>query len=207
MSMQQLRSVMALAVTAWAGGAGSAQASPVRFDNLPGPGHYEWGDTVDGPNWRLDITLPAASQPGVNDQPATFYHTNVNPSDVGRGNIEGLIHVGGDFGVHVVGLALGESIPAAYAWDASGFVLFEGFGSILPEGQQVYLGVSFDPGDGDHYGWIGVVRSGHQLDAFAWGFESEVGVPVAAGVPEPCTLALLAFGSIGIASRRRRHVC
>ena len=183
----------------------NTQASPVRHDNLPGPGHYDWGDTVGGPNWELAIPLPAALQGGPQGLSGSFYHTNIDPSDVGASASDGRIHVGGDFGVFLVGLNLGESIPAAYAWDASGFVLFEGFGSALPEGQQTYLGLSFDLGDGDRYGWIGVVRDGHQLDAFAWGYETEPGVAIAAGVPEPGTLALLAFGAAGLAFRRRRQ--
>jgi hypothetical protein len=59
--------------------------------------------------------------------------------------------------------------------------------SILPEGVETYLGVSFDLGAGTQYGWIGVVRNAAMLDAFAWGYETDPGVPIAAGAWPPCS--------------------
>jgi len=204
MSKKYSKRALALAISVLAAGSGSIYAAPIRFDNLPGPGHYEWGDTVGGPNWYLDIALPAESQGALQAEQSSFYHTNFDPSDIGAAKVAGRVHVGGDFGVFAVGLNLGESIPAAYAWDASGFVYFEAFGTALPEGVPTYLGLGFNPGDGQHYGWIGVVREGHQLDAFAWGYETLPDVPIAAGVPEPTSLSLIFLAAAGIVARRRR---
>ena len=58
-------------------------------------------------------------------------------------------------------------------------------------------------GAGWHYGWIGVIRNAGNLQAFAWGYESDLNTPIAAGVPEPGTLAMLAFGAALALGRRR----
>jgi len=205
MSKQYSRLMMGLAI-AIAVAPGFAHASPIRFDNLPGPGHYEWGDSVGGPTWHLDVTLPANSQDGTSVTPSTYYHTIGSPSDVGGVDIPAEIHTGGIADAFLVGFNEGDSIPAAYAWLGHGFVMFEGFGSELPEGQETYLGIRFNSPDGYRHGWIGVVRTGFDLETFAWGYETEPGVPIAAGVPEPGTLALLAFGAAGLAFRRRNSI-
>ncbi|KKK52571.1 hypothetical protein LCGC14_3103570, partial [marine sediment metagenome] len=70
-----------------------------------------------------------------------------------------------------------------------GYVYKDGF-SLLPEGEETYLAVQFiDESDVDwHAGWIGVVRTaGGDIDAFAWGYETEPGVPIAAGAMGPCS--------------------
>jgi hypothetical protein len=69
------------------------------------------------------------------------------------------------------------------------------------------MGVRFIDMDGYHYGWISVVRHGNDFlqldfDAFAWGYETEPGVPIIAGIPAPGTLAALAFGAV--VTRRKR---
>jgi hypothetical protein len=84
------------------------------------------------------------------------------------------------------------------AWTSGGRIVY------FPPGEERYAGVSFDPGDGVHYGWIGVLN-GAPSEVFAWGYESDAGVPIPAGAPEPGSLALLAMGA-GAALRRRRRL-
>jgi hypothetical protein len=188
----------------------SSNASIVRFDNPAGPDHYAWGDEAEAPNWLLDITLSAADQGGLLAGPGVFFHTNTGPeSAVGAGWSGDALQVGGEFGVFAVGTSLGSVIPGPYAWDGVGYVAVDGFGSAIAEGEQAYLGVRFNTGDGDHYGWIGIVRTGHDLDAFAWGYETEVGVPIAAGaeVPGPGSLWMVMMFAPSLlpgSSRRRR---
>lgn len=43
-----------------------------------------------------------------------------------------------------------------------------------------------------------------ELDAFAWGYETDPDVPIAAGIPEPGTLAALALGAAAALAGRRR---
>ena len=75
-------------------------------------------------------------------------------------------------------------------------------------GERAYMGVRFSGVDGWHYGWIGVTYSAHAFSAFAWGYETAPGVPIAAGAPAPGTVAALAFGAAAISSRKRRQdVC
>ncbi len=118
------------------------------------------------------------------------------------------------------GFASGEEIGAAANWE-SGYYGPVGakirnpltdFTNLPDPGVPGYLGVkiaNLDGGPGFHYGWIGVIRNGgapgeEGLQAFAWGYETEVGSPVAAGAPEPGTLAMLAFGAVALATRRKK---
>jgi hypothetical protein len=67
------------------------------------------------------------------------------------------------------------------------------------------MGVRFNDIDGYHYGWIGVVWSGYEhFDACAWGYETEPGVGIIAGIPAPGTLAALAFGAVVTRRGRKR---
>jgi hypothetical protein len=112
------------------------------------------------------------------------------------------------------GFASGEMIPNPSAlWDHTFYGGSQGkirdpntnF-SLIPEGVPAYLGVRISNlagGAGWHYGWIGVLRTGGNLAAFAWGYETELGTPVAAGIPEPGSLALLALGAAAVVARRR----
>jgi len=112
------------------------------------------------------------------------------------------------------GFSAGQTIPSPLAqWDHTpyggslGRVRDPNTGfSLIPQGVPAYLGVRISNlagGAGWHYGWIGVIRNGGNLQAFAWGYETELGTPIAAGIPEPGTLAALAFGAI-LAARRQR---
>lgn len=112
------------------------------------------------------------------------------------------------------GFGAGELIPNPLAlWDqtayggSAGKVRDPNTGfSLIPEGVKAYLGVriaDLGGGPGFHYGWIGAIRTAGELETFAWGYETQPGVPVAAGIPEPGTLAMLAFGAAALAGRRR----
>jgi hypothetical protein len=112
------------------------------------------------------------------------------------------------------GFAAGETVPSPSAlWDhtfyggSMGKIRDPNNGfSLIPEGVPAYLGVRISNlagGAGWHYGWIGVIRDAGNLQAFAWGYESELNTPIAAGIPEPGTLAMLAFGAALAVGRRR----
>jgi hypothetical protein len=128
----------------------------------------------------------------------------------------GIQTAGNFWGAFAGAVESGDPIPApGLDWNQSGEFGDESWGkvrnatsgeSLIPEGIPAYLGAriqNLDGGAGFHYGWIGVIRDGGDLQAFAWGYETDVGVPIAAGIPEPGTLAMLAFGAALVASRRR----
>ena len=196
----------ALAAAAAIAGGTQAYATPVRFDNPAGAGHFDWAASFFE---VLDVTDPAAAQSGVFGAAGTFYQYSLPGYDfVGAGNTGGELQVaGGINNIYLIGVAGGDAIPSGFTWLYYGYIeAGNPPASLLPEGVATYLGVRFDPGDGLHYGWIGVTRTGLELDAFAWGYETDPGVPIAAGaVPEPGTLALLAFGAGAAATRRRRR--
>jgi len=83
--------------------------------------------------------------------------------------------------------------------------------SPLDAGIPSYIGLRVDLGYGDgfRYGWVGVLwdpdapEGFGYLDAFAWGYETQAGASIAAGVPAPSGVALLAFGAAGALSRKR----
>lgn len=190
-----------------------AVADVIMFDNPPGQGHFDWIPTTNQTGadaiW-LDITLPASGQPGAIFEITSFGQENFNDvaskilggvvdqSDIQVGNHSALAWASG----------LGELIPAdppppEHGWVPNPFVESSRVGTNFIEGQEAYVGIRFDLGNGWQYGWIGVVKQGLFLDTFAWGYETEVGVPIAAGVPEPGTLALLALGAGTMFTRRR----
>ena len=195
------RRTAALAGAAALAAGTSAYADPVRFDNPAGPGHFEW--SVPGALTFLDITKSPDLQGGGAGLSSLYIYPDAG----------GLV---GNYGltspdVRRIGILLepftaGAPISGAGTWAPYAFTDYSpGDPSLLPEGVDAYLGVRFDVGVGEQYGWIGVVRTGQELDAFAWGYETEPGVPIAAGAPEPGSLALLASGALGTVARRRRQ--
>ena len=198
------KGAMALAAAAAIASGTVAYASPVRFDNPPGPGHFDWA----AGNVDLDIVLDRDSQPGTAGVPSVISH---NPSDYGLVDGTGASpnpELARDAGGYV--LANFNSLDligagANWGYDYSFAGDYGPYPTVLPEGVNTYIGVRFDLSSGWQYAWVGVNRSGNALDAFAWGYETEVGVSIEAGVPEPGTLALLAVGAVGLAGRRSRR--
>ena len=181
------RSAMALAAATAIAGGTVAYANPVGFENPPhgGAGHYEWAN--DG---RLDLRLDADSQPGTEgfshwagDSPYYSYgavQASGMPGSVGvRDTPCGWAYL-------LDGVAPGGTIDGAVNWNNWGYTeyvysRYYDCQSLIPEGVESYLAIRFDPGDGFHYGWVGVVRTGPGLEAFAWGYEDQAGVSIAAG--------------------------
>ncbi len=204
----------AQALTAGAAIAAGTQAygAPVTWDNPAQgePGHFDWG--VSGAATGLDIMQGAGSQPAGGSAPSVFeqYVQDADVFGVVYAPVGGGVEVGGHLDWYLVPQfasdygGWGIGVPSGAAWRYLGLVYQYDASppSLLPEGVRVYLGVRFDPGDGVHYGWLGVVREAAELDAFAWGYETEAGAPIW-GLPEPGTLSMLAFGAALVGSRRR----
>ncbi len=204
------RAGKALAAAGAIAGGTQGYADPVRFDNLPpaDPGYFDWTTPNEAQTRRwLDLTVDTDAQPAGVGGAASFGQTRADLSPQGE-----VATVSGDYGVQAaghndyvcVGVAGGETIPGGFTWRRWARVDFgDPYGAATPEGEATYLGVRFDRGDGWHYGWIGVVRTDTQFDAFAWGYETEPGVPIAAGaateipVPAASELGLFAM-SLGL---------
>lgn len=201
------RAAQALAAGAAIAGGTQGYAAPQRFDNPGGSEHFEWFGDPSGSPTGLDMTLPAGEQTGAFGLPGVFQQANsLTYSYVRAGSSYGELQAGGPWDAFLVGVASGEPIPSGFVWAEYAKTNYPGYGTQLPYDEPTYLGVKFDLGSGDRYGWIGVEFSSadYTLDAFAWGYETEVGVPIAAGAPEPGTLAMLAVGAAALLGRRRR---
>jgi hypothetical protein len=202
--LRRLHAARALAAAAAIAGGTQAYGVPIRYDNPPGAEHFNWIPTgTTGIN--LDVVLPASGQP-VDGSSLSSFGQNVN-STFGRitGRQTGAeLQVGGYSTLFLVGVDVGSVIPSGAPWNFKGYSYYTGYGTQLPDNQQTYLGVRFNLGSGSQFGWVGVVRNGRELDAFAWGYETEPGVPVGVGTPEPGTLAALALGAAVLSGRRRR---
>jgi hypothetical protein len=74
-------------------------------------------------------------------------------------------------------------------------------------GQRAYIGVEFDSGGANHYGWIDIyVASGAYAEVYGWAYESNPETSIVAGaVPEPSTMLLLAFGTMSILALQSRR--
>ena len=196
----------ALAAAAVIAAGTTAYADPVRYDNAAG---FDW-TTTPGVN-VLDIRFDSFSQPGTDGIPGAFSFGAYPFGNLVRGQSAGgqVQEVYNGYNDLLPGVDAGVPIPSGFAWGTTAYVtnsdIYPGFEyTLLPEGEQTYLGVRFDQGAGNQYGWIGVVRTGMDLDTFAWGYETTPGVAIPAGIPEPGSLALLAFGALAVAGRRRR---
>lgn len=201
------RAKEALAAGLVLAGGTQAYAAPVRFDNpsMGQPGHFEWRGPLGTETW-LDITQSAGSQPGIPNGPSSIGQIEFLGLGALMGGVPAVeMQVGGLGDSFLLPIPiLAEGVPGLNpVWSSMGYTYYTGYGSELSEGLPSYLGVRFDPGDGIHYGWLGVEREGTGLDAFAWGYETEPWVPIPA-FPEPGTLAMLAFGVGAIAGRRKR---
>ncbi len=185
-----------------------AHASVVWFDNPSGAAHYNW-IPLTNESLYLDITSAPDSQPSGFGNGSTFAQENV----IGQlGSVVGdteQVQTVVDTVPLLFPTLFGEAVPAnpqpaGFAWDFGGIIFHPSFGTNFQDGEEVYIGVRFDPGDGFHNGWIGVEKIGLGFDTFAWGYETVPGVPIAAGVPEPGSLALLALGAGCLLRRTRR---
>ncbi|MHC4142904.1 MAG: hypothetical protein ACYSUF_13930 [Planctomycetota bacterium] len=185
------------------------------------PGHFDWnwiGGFPGTPEQWLDITRPSTDQgggigPTSIGQVSTggcedadcYYNGTINGAAVASSSYPG-----------TTALLAGATIEGQlYFWantyHAIYIIPYRGdpyFASNFPDGVVRYMGVRFSDTDGYHYGWISVVHHGNDFngldfDAFAWGYESEPGVPIIAGIPAPGTLAALAFGAV--VTRRKRE--
>ncbi len=97
------------------------------------------------------------------------------------------------------------SYTACYDYGYYGYNCNTGERGLIPnDGSEHYVGVRLNIGGLSHYGWIGITNNFGYIDAFAWGYETEPGVPVAAGAPTPSTLAGLALGAAAFSGRKRR---
>ena len=204
------RAAEALMAGAMLAGGTQAYAAPVRHDNPSEgqPGHFEWRGSLEVETW-LDITQPAANQPGISGGASSVAQVESTWGGALSGGEPAVeIQVGGAYDAFLAPFSImTDGVPSPGAvWSNYGYAYYTGFGSLIPEGVSAYPGLRFDPGDGVHYGWIGVRRTDTGLDAFAWGYETEQGIPVPARYPpEPGTLSMLAFGAVGIGLRRRRN--
>jgi len=186
------RALKALAAAGAIGAGTQAYAVPVRFENPPHgeAGHFHWAYDMFFPGLWLDVQLPAGEQSSAAGA-SSLDHWFLGSGSTEEGYLAGKWSGGANlqdlwpyYYPQVVGVGAGESIPSGFLWYSYGFTNFNyggGYESLLPEGVPTYLGVRFNLGAGNQYGWIGVVRTGAQLEAFAWGHETDPGVPIAAG--------------------------
>jgi hypothetical protein len=185
-----------------------AYAEPIRFDN-PAPGGFGWGA-----NRWLDITKAYWDQMPL----------EIGPSKVGQLRASYnyyQYHIAKAFtsgGADVVASPtitknLSQSTVVDGSWQFSNHANHVVYSTgqhgtfvttYFSNGSVGYMGVRFLDVDGYHYGWISVVRYGLNFSAFAWGYETEPGVGIIAGIPAPGTLAALAFGAVVTRRGRKR---
>lgn len=179
------RAAKALAAAGAIAGGAQAYALPVRFDNPPHgePGHFDWVGPI-GQYVELDFALSPEDQTGDRGPTTVAQMVHETSSNLVT---DGALQAGdGDYRYFVVGVSAGELIPTdGTVWQDYPAYIYSRYIplSLLPTCCATYLGVRFDVGSGYQYAWIGVVRPGLELEAFAWGYETEPGVPIEAGAP------------------------
>jgi len=200
------RAAKALAAAGAIAGGTYAYAEPVRHDNPPHgeAGHFHWPGGG-GSAGILGITLPPAEQPGYFYDPGSIAQLVRSPtSDFYSYGYGGLklqatypMYMPGGFALSV---NKGDPIPNAntgfscyygypFCLSSTGYFVYGG-ASYIPEGVPTYLaaavGSAYCAQQGNcRYGWIGVVRTGTELEAFAWALESTPNTPICAGCPQP----------------------
>lgn len=188
--LSRVLSISALVLTPAA-----THGDPVVFTNPAGPGHFTWSPPASGTSRFIRITLDAANQSEAY-QPITAIPGDFRHGWSGASNT--VIATGGPNAVqsapspanrqYTLPLDLGASIPSPSpaVFGINTFVHLSSTAVGDPEftfveGVPKYFGVRFDQGSGVQYGWIGVIRTGFFVDAFAWGYETTPGTSIAAG--------------------------
>jgi hypothetical protein len=182
-----------------------AYADQIRFENPAGIGHFNWMSSIPEIGLSLDVARNSNNQTGIESTPSSFQQFNVPTATPILGAVPNNGQVEWDSGTYFLQpLAANAVIPSGAGWNRTAYAYYTGYGYAMPAGVPAYLGVRFNLGQGNQYGWIGVIREGHGLDAFAWGYETQPGVPIPAGaIPEPGSLAMLALGATALLARRR----
>ncbi len=199
----------------------AASGVPLRFENPEGP------DRVDWENFFVDITKPASEQPGTLSS-SVINNVDLDHSDPHTGDII-TSGIGATGTVRLVGesflltpLEFGDLIGSGGVTpNMGGGLLFETV--VTAEGEVAtsfsfplgrwYIGASFGESIVDetqrHAAWIffdffegpdGIP----DVELLAWGYETEPGVPVAAGAPAPGAAAPFVIAGAAALRRRRR---
>lgn len=201
---KERRALKALAAAGAIAGGTQAYALPVRFDNPAHgePGHFHWPVETPSTGRFLDLALGPGEQAGELSPSNVLQFIATGYAQVGRSGPGATadMQVGGPYNYFLVGVNAGETIPSGASWAESGLTYYSGYGSELPNGQATYLGVRFDLGSGWQYSWIGVVRTDLELEAFAWGHETEAGVPIAAGAESAADIPTVSEWGLAIMS-------
>lgn len=190
-----------------------AQAEVVLFENPTGPSHFSWvPPSIEGGQSVLSILHSSEDQgAAVTDHGAFSQNWSPDGTSIGGASpnrVQRRPSVPSGAYRLLDRSDSGEQIPspAPITMSSGGILLrFEPAtgdpASDFEEGVPSYIGVRFNLGAGDQFGWIGVVRNGPFVDPFAWAYETTPGLPIT--TPEPGSLAMLALGAVGLLARQR----
>lgn len=181
---------------------GVAHGATVTFINS-GPDRFIWAGVPGDFTRYLDITKAPGDQ-DLSNTLSSFQHAiDLTGASSVRGGFPASQVETASNRVLLFGHALGTQVPSGQPWENAGVVVAAGFGEAFAENEQVFIATRFDVGGGTHFGWIGVTRAGNALDAFAWGYETDVGVPIDAGAGIPSPGAGWLAGVAGLVALRR----